>query len=47
MTQLLIQQPEDPVVFMKQCIQHAVQKRDVPRIILIAPPSFGNPLRST
>ncbi|XP_014483204.1 PREDICTED: adenylate kinase 8 [Dinoponera quadriceps] len=39
-TQLLIQQPEDPVVFMKQCIQHAVQKRDIPRIILIAPPNF-------
>ncbi|XP_025160179.1 adenylate kinase 8 [Harpegnathos saltator] len=39
-TQLLIQQPEDPVVFMKQCIQHALRKRDIPRVILIAPPSF-------
>ncbi|XP_072767261.1 adenylate kinase 8 [Anoplolepis gracilipes] len=39
-TQLLIQQPEDPIVFMKQCIQHAIRKRDIPRIILIAPPSF-------
>ncbi|XP_029175832.1 adenylate kinase 8 [Nylanderia fulva] len=40
-TQLLIQQPEDPIVFMKQCIQHAIRKRDIPRIILIAPPNFG------
>lgn len=40
-TQLLIQQPEDPIVFMKQCIQHAIRKRDIARIILIAPPSFG------
>ncbi|CAL1677166.1 unnamed protein product [Lasius platythorax] len=39
-TQLLIQKPEDPIVFMKQCIQHAIRKRDIPRIILIAPPSF-------
>ncbi|XP_050460191.1 adenylate kinase 8 [Cataglyphis hispanica] len=41
-TQLLIQKPEDPLVFMKQCIQYAIRKRDIPRIILIAPPSFGN-----
>ncbi|XP_036143075.1 adenylate kinase 8 [Monomorium pharaonis] len=39
-TQLLIQQPEDPIVFIKQCIQHIVRKRDIPRVILIAPPSF-------
>ncbi|KAL6417980.1 hypothetical protein ACFW04_012411 [Cataglyphis niger] len=25
---------------MKQCIQHAIRKRDIPRIILIAPPSL-------
>lgn len=42
--QLLIQQPEDPIVFIKQCVQHIVRKRDIPRVILIAPPSFGNPL---
>ncbi|XP_011863604.1 PREDICTED: adenylate kinase 8 [Vollenhovia emeryi] len=39
-TQLLIQQPEDPIVFIKQCVQHIVRKRDIPRVILIAPPSF-------
>ncbi|RLU21694.1 hypothetical protein DMN91_006070 [Ooceraea biroi] len=39
-TQLLIQQPEDPIVFMKQCVQHAIRKRDIPRVILIAPPNF-------
>ncbi|XP_029678593.1 adenylate kinase 8 [Formica exsecta] len=39
-TQLLIQKPEDPIVFMKQCIRHAIRKRDIPRIILIAPPNF-------
>ncbi|XP_039311477.1 adenylate kinase 8 isoform X2 [Solenopsis invicta] len=39
-TQLLIQQPEDPIVFVKQCIQHIIRKRDIPRVILIAPPSF-------
>ncbi|XP_077263818.1 adenylate kinase 8 [Temnothorax americanus] len=39
-TQLLIQQPEDPIIFTKQCVQHIVRKRDIPRVILIAPPSF-------
>ncbi|XP_018300325.1 adenylate kinase 8 isoform X1 [Mycetomoellerius zeteki] len=39
-TQLLIQQPEDPIVFIKQSVQHIVHKRDIPRVILIAPPSF-------
>ncbi|XP_012228371.2 adenylate kinase 8 [Linepithema humile] len=40
LTQLLIQQPENPVAFIKQCIQHAIRKRDIPRVILIAPPNF-------
>ncbi|KAL6260647.1 hypothetical protein P5V15_008166 [Pogonomyrmex californicus] len=39
-TQLIIQQPEDPIVFMKQCVQHIIRKRDIPRVILIAPPNF-------
>ncbi|XP_018349405.1 PREDICTED: adenylate kinase 8 isoform X1 [Trachymyrmex septentrionalis] len=39
-TQLLIQQPDDPIVFIKQSVQHIVRKRDIPRVILIAPPSF-------
>ncbi|XP_018397943.1 PREDICTED: adenylate kinase 8 [Cyphomyrmex costatus] len=39
-TQLLIQQPEDPIVFIKQSVQHIIQKRDIPRIILIAPSNF-------
>lgn len=43
-TQLLIQQPEDPIVFTKQCVKHIVRKRDIPRVVLIAPPSFGNSL---
>ncbi|KAG5334543.1 KAD8 kinase, partial [Acromyrmex charruanus] len=39
-TQLLIQQPDDPIVFIKQSVQHIVRKRDISRVILIAPPSF-------
>ncbi|XP_011059575.1 PREDICTED: adenylate kinase 8 [Acromyrmex echinatior] len=39
-TQLLIQQPDDPIVFIKQSVQHIIRKRDIPRVILIAPPSF-------
>ncbi|XP_014605794.1 PREDICTED: adenylate kinase 8-like [Polistes canadensis] len=38
--QLIIDQPEDHILYMKQCLEHAVRKRDIPRIILLAPPIF-------
>nr|KAF7427258.1 hypothetical protein H0235_006952 [Vespula pensylvanica] len=38
--QLIIDQPDDHILYMKQCLEHAIRKRDIPRIILIAPPDF-------
>ncbi|KAI4501269.1 hypothetical protein M0802_003642 [Mischocyttarus mexicanus] len=38
--QLIIDQPDDHILYMKQCLKHAVLKRDIPRIILLAPPIF-------
>lgn len=28
------------MVYLKQCLQHAARKRDLPRIILLGPPEF-------
>ncbi|XP_076549403.1 adenylate kinase 8 isoform X1 [Osmia lignaria lignaria] len=39
-TQLVIQKPDDHLVFMKQYLQLAAKRLDVPKIILIAPPNF-------
>lgn len=39
--QLIIDQPNDHILYMKQCLAHAIRKRDIPRIILLAPPDFG------
>ncbi|XP_043605602.1 uncharacterized protein LOC122577938 [Bombus pyrosoma] len=40
-TQLMIQKPEDHLVFMKQYLQLAAKRLNVPNIILIAPANFG------
>ncbi|XP_015433636.1 PREDICTED: adenylate kinase 8 [Dufourea novaeangliae] len=39
-TQLMIQKPDDHLVFIKQYLEIAAKRLDVPRIILIAPPTF-------
>ncbi|XP_024947232.1 adenylate kinase 8 isoform X2 [Cephus cinctus] len=39
-TQLLIKKPTDHILYLKQCFPHAARNRDVPRIILLAPPGF-------
>ncbi|XP_046417488.1 adenylate kinase 8 [Neodiprion fabricii] len=39
-TELLIKRPDDHISYLKQCIQHAALNRDVPRIIVLAPPDF-------
>ncbi|XP_053987612.1 adenylate kinase 8 [Hylaeus volcanicus] len=36
----MIQKPDDHLVFMKQYVHLAMKRMDVPRIILIAPPTF-------
>ncbi|KAK2584132.1 hypothetical protein KPH14_006567 [Odynerus spinipes] len=43
--QLIIDKPDDHILYMKQCLEHAIRKRDIPRIILIAPPTFELGLR--
>lgn len=37
----MIQKPEDHLVFMKQYLQLAAKRLNVPKIILIAPANFG------
>ncbi|XP_076675276.1 adenylate kinase 8 [Andrena cerasifolii] len=39
-TQLVIQRPDDHLAFIKQYLYVAAKRLDVPKIILIAPPSF-------
>ncbi|XP_017789332.1 PREDICTED: adenylate kinase 8 [Habropoda laboriosa] len=39
-TQLVLKRPDDPVVFMKQYLELAKKRLDIPKIILIAPPGF-------
>ncbi|CAK9821791.1 Adenylate kinase 8 [Anthophora retusa] len=39
-TQLVLKKPDDPIVFMKQYLELAKKRLDIPKIILIAPPGF-------
>ncbi|KAG7196624.1 hypothetical protein KM043_015974 [Ampulex compressa] len=39
-TELIIHKPDDHLLFMKNYLDYAARKRDVPRIVLLAPPDF-------
>lgn len=39
---MLIKRPDDHVLFLKQSLQHAARRLDVPRIIILASPNCGN-----